>query len=635
MTCLVCRSPLFGSSRKFCSSKCAILKRPFRVWDGEGITFPDGSHAMTLLANSDGEYIERPEGLHTTEMLNFLIRKRSKAYNVWFSFGYDVNQILREVPLGRPGDKHTLAGLWKHGYTWWKGYRLRYLPRKFFGVTSRNGSFHSSDTFGFFQTSFLKACKEWHLDASAIKKGKESRSTFSQWTPAEILAYNFAELALLKELLERLRDSFVSVNLLPQSWHGPGAIASTWLKREHIHEHYASYPAEMETAIMSGYFGGRIDCARIGEIQGYLRDLASAYPAGLCEAPSLAPLVWYQEVFPTTVYPFALYRVRWKADAFRQWYPFPWRTKHGGVLFPPEGEGWVWGVELQAGMRLQDMTITVLEGWVPQGEKVFPFRAGIQRDFEARRKKKEAKDPSHMAIRLGLNSLYGKLCQHIAEGKDKPRWQNYLWAGFITAWTRAKVLHALAEVGDENLIAVMTDGILTRVPLRREFFKPAPLGEWEDEHEGRPVTVLLTAPGMYAIFTEDGKQKVIKQRGMPASLNYGWILRQWGCATEKNLVSEDPDLPPPKDSFAAANDNFIGMGKAIHQNKPFARFVMEERRMHDIIWTGTSKRYPNPAMYDEESWMEFSLLAKPRHEPVISYPYEWRPALYDPREEKE
>src|SRR5215469_10110136 len=111
---------------------------PFRVWDCEGKTFKDGSHAITLLANSDGEYIENPTGLSTLDCLQFLTEQRNAAINVWYSFTYDVTQMLRQIELGERGDgefdKTTLASLYEAGRITWKGYKIKYIARKFFHV---------------------------------------------------------------------------------------------------------------------------------------------------------------------------------------------------------------------------------------------------------------------------------------------------------------------------------------------------------------------------------------------------------------------------------------------------------------------------------------------------------------------
>src|SRR6185437_12393941 len=218
--CLICRGQMpNGNKKQYCSKRCRILKRPFRVWDGEGRTLPDGRHLFTLLACTDGrkrEYIEDENGLSTATCLEFLTRKREKAYNVWFAFGYDVNKITEDLPL--EGATASRQQIWEEGVTKWHGYRIDYCPRKTFTVSNkrRESSFHSYDVFGFFQTSFLKACDDWKIDAEAIRKGKESRDIFATWSMDAVREYNFSELDLLLELCNRLRDALFDADVLPQ-----------------------------------------------------------------------------------------------------------------------------------------------------------------------------------------------------------------------------------------------------------------------------------------------------------------------------------------------------------------------------------------------------------------------------------
>lgn len=597
-------------------------KKDFRVWDGEGHDFPDGSHRMTLLANSDGEYIENAEGLSTRACVDFLIRKRPRAYDVWFSFGYDVNKIVTDLPLHTPefGGRGSMENLWKNGRTWWHHTYFKYIPRKFLTVRYKGDTHTSTDTFSFFQESFLKSCEKWGIDASEIVKGKEARGTFDTWSLDEIRDYNFKELSLAKRLLEALRDSFTGADLVPQSWHGPGAIATTWLRRENISVHYKELPQDLERTVKFGFFGGRIDVASIGEVEAYQYDLASAYPKGLTDCLSLAPIEWKHSYDTTRDDRHALYRVLWETN--ESWNPFPWRAKNGGVLYPPAGEGWFWGIEVLAAEHCFPGGVRRLEAWYPEGERLYPFKTPIYRDYHHRAELKREKHPSHMAIRLGLNSLYGKLCQHVGGGPNggRPRWQNYVWAGYATAWTRAKILRAVAKLGAENVIAIATDGIFSRIPLEPE--QPE-LGAWEDKGL---ATTLFVAPGLYAMFHDD-KPTVVKMRGMPSNLNYGWVLRQWGCTTKLDC--------PGENTMSSHFTSFIGMGKALTQDVPHGVFLEQERHMNNVCLVGTSKRIPQPDAFAPKKWKEFPLAARRRTEPVISYPYTWRGDDYDPKEEKE
>ena len=573
---------------------------------------------LTAYDGKNFDYIVNENGLSLWECFEFLVKKRTPAIPVWFSFGYDVNKILEQIPLR--GETESREELWKTTETRTMDWYIRYIPRKFFDITNKLGKWHfaSSDVFSFFQMSFLEACKEWKIDASVIKEGKSQRGNFNEWEVSEILYYAKEEAKLAWALCSRLREALYKVNLRPTRWHGPGAIASAWLSRERMRQHYPTKPfvPEMDKAISHAYFGGRIDVATIGEVTLYKYDVASAYPSALTDCISLANIEWKHKQNPTNLDEHGIYHVTWSMPKGLRHNPFPWRMKDGKVLFPPEGEGWYHGVEVIAAIHAFPTGIRVLEGYEPIGEKLYPFREAIERDFAQRSILKEKGDAANIAIKLALNSIYGKLCQHkqpLRKNQQKPTWQNFLWAGFVTAHCRAKILDVMAEVGIENIVQIATDGIGVLKPIALSFPKPAPLGAWE--REGLCKTLIL-GPGVYAVIGGN----VYKSRGMPSKLNYGYVLREWGCTTKENTEGTN--------AVSNTHPNFIGMGRAIHQHKPCGIFVDEKREFHCPIYLGTSKRKPVQPEFlrNGERWLQFDLMPRrrPKNSLPLSSPYRFR-----------
>jgi DNA polymerase type B, organellar and viral len=582
----------------------------FRVWDGEGKNFPDGTHRMVLLSNSDEEYVYNPEGLSTIECIQFLLQKREKKKDVWFSFGYDVTKILTDVPLlaQHEHDFFNLEHLWKRTETYYKGFHIKYIPRKIFSITRDSTErFHSTDIFSFFQVSFLKACDKWGIDASAIEQGKADRNIFDTYTFEDILTYNFLELRYAKELVTRLYFAFKDCNLVPSSWHGPGALAQTFFRKNNMLDHFRTKEntlVEMDIPIRQAYFGGRIDIAKIGEIDCYNYDIISAYPHGLTDCISLGNVYWHHQPFPFVDDRHALYHVVWDIKQDVQWGPFPWRRENGCVLFPSSGEGWYWGVEVLAAERLFGNQIQRKEAYYPMVIKTFPLKHLIEEAYE-KRNKIGRHTGAGIAIKILLNSLYGKLAQSIGSKK----WQNYIWAGYITAFTRAKILDAIKLLGDSNVVAIATDGIFTYKQMETGEER---LGTWEN---GGHMRVLIVGAGLYTIIKDDGTIQSVKQRGLPENINHAWVLKQWGCNTKLDGIGED--------SFTSHFTTFIGMGKAIHQNKPLGLFVTEERTLEDVSMGGTSKRVPDVSSLFTTGWKELQLYIRerPLGSPMLSFPY--------------
>lgn len=613
----------------------------FVAWDGEGVTgctdpvcgryhcVPDlapGQHIFTLLANNKGEYIESYDnrGLSTYSCLDFLAQDRGRVNNVWFGFSYDVNCILMDLPL--LGATNSCSDLLKSGMTYFTDFRLSFMPGKIFVCTNtvEGVTFSSTDTMGFFQTSFIRTLEQWNIPVpDVIRTGKDARSDFIHWSPDAIREYNHAECVLLVEVMRAIREALRDANLPVTSWHGAGAIAAAWLRRERSIEWIVGDFLEIESR--TAYHGGRQDTSFIGEARGVEHyDINSAYPAALCTLPDLTSLTWSPS---TELGPWGLYHIRWRAKEQEAsdapaWYPYPWRARNGSILYPPEGEGWYHGIEVMAGAFLCD-DLEIMEGWAPlEGEFKYPWREPIERDFAWRNTLKLDKThPQHAAnipIKLALNSLYGKLAQGRARGEDnRPKWQCYYGAGYVTAWARAKLLEIMSLVGPDKVLTCSTDGIFMTQKLPEHFVGPG-LGLWTLEES--QVSMLSCGSGLYATFDADTeKTRIFRSRGMPGNMNYGYILRSWGCTTQ--IIMEGPDRDYNERQF------FVGMAIAAAAPTAFGdsrgQWRGMVRQVRPVLHYGTGKRHPGRNMLRQPGWSTTFL------EPVpiditrggISYPY--------------
>lgn len=346
-TCERCGTPVStapsvnggGRPRRYCSERCrdhtrrsiSTAEKDFRSFDGEM-----QGHRYVLLACSDGRELINEDGLGTAEALEFLLDTPAGSHNVWFGGGLDWNCILRDLPLH--GAFGSYEALHRTGHTVWEGYRIRYKPKKLFAVSrgvpgsSTYKSFVLTDTLGFFQCSFEKACggdsgHEGWLGCvpPIIARGKQEREHFDRWTLADIRAYNQAELEAHVTIMRRLRDALGEAGLVPHRYDGAGSVAAALMRREKINEYYAPWPVMMDEAVAGAAHFGRIDVGGIGEFLGSGFDLNSAYPAALCLMPDMSNLSWRlckTNGLPDE--PFAICFVEWEVDEERTyWGPIP------------------------------------------------------------------------------------------------------------------------------------------------------------------------------------------------------------------------------------------------------------------------------------------------------------------------
>jgi hypothetical protein len=306
-------------------------------------------------------------------------------------------------------------------------------------------------------------------------------------------------------------------------WDGAGKIAAAMLKKELPKDYIKStvVPDEIDDIGHYAFAGGRIECIQHGTHNGtvYRYDINSAYPAAMAQLPDLQNGEWRRWNGQPIYQDFGLYRVSWRHTVPHAeqlpFYPFFWRDLRGYIYFPSFGENWVWGVELNAALACGvPIDIAVYEGWEfapASDDRPFAFigryyaqRSEIKKRIKAGQASADDAGKS-LAIKLGLNSMYGKTAQKVGYDREtgqRPPYYNVLIAGWITAYTRATLFRAAWSVR-ENIIAFATDGILATAPIG-SIEDSNGLGGWEAETLS---SLQIVQSGVYWTRSGTGKWK--------------------------------------------------------------------------------------------------------------------------------
>lgn len=572
-----------------------VKLRPFVAFDGEG---EDGRY--TVLAASDGRELVDRTGLSSVDCLNFLLHSKKDAINIWYSFGYDVAMILKDIPF-ESHNRQDLRTLREEAKIRWDGYHITYIPGKVFEVWKREDGkrlvYTAYDVFSFFQKRFTDVAITWLGNVpDIIVKGKEGREDFTNWKIEDIVQYNRAELEVLVLLMEEFRRVVYSTGYQVRYWYGPGAAAAEWLRVNGIDKHIAELPSDMEDPVSRAYFAGRIDDAAWGKAERIFHyDINSAYPYAIRDLPSLVGLDW-QLCQGDSEEDFSLRRVSWRivgrTDGLYQWGVLPYRMRDGRILFPLQGHGWYWGVEVEAAKRYvaslhNGSELVVHESWVPKGELTYPFREPVERDAQKRIEYKKKGDPAHWVLKLILNSLYGKLAQRIRKASaTTPRYQCYAWAGYVTAKTRSMLLDAI-RLANGKIVSVMTDSIWSLIPLE-DLDIGEELGQWSYEQDHHSAT--FCGAGLYQVRDKKGElvKSEYRSRGFSvvqgAAFDYDKIVRDW----EEMLYQGKPGY-----NLFTVNRRFVGISLAAVSKKyreSFCRFINIERELNPLVWLGHTKR---------------------------------------------
>jgi hypothetical protein len=430
------------------------------------------------------------------------------------------------------------------------------------------------DVLPFFQRSFVSACDEylgtnWPYRDQIIAE-KANRGSFDYERITEISAYNGAELATLIRLCNELRERLNKVSIRVNRWDGPGAIATALYKKYGVKSSISETPAPVADAARYGYAGGRFEIIRKGHTnrRAYQYDIRSAYPSAMRSLPCLAHGEWRHVIEPTDIAGFGIYRIEVHGTQVTPTRPQPlWhRNENGTVYFSDKPHGWYWSPEARHGAALDNASI--YEGWEYHTVcDCDPF-GFVEPLYNKRAALKAAGDGAHIGLKLGLNSLYGKLAQQIGweigPPLRLPPFHCLEWAGYVTSHCRAKVYEA-AMTAPDDIIAFETDAVFSRIPLNVKVGER--LGEW-DETIYEDLTYLKS--GMYWGTTIDGKQ-VEKTRG----INKGSIPRELAIHELRNGQRKLP----------ATQTRFITLGQALSQNFDlWTYWITAPREISVLLW---------------------------------------------------
>ncbi len=158
-------------------------------------------------------------------------------------------------------------------------------------------------------------------------------------------------------------------------------------------------------------------------------------------------------------------------------------------------------------------------------------------------------------IKLGINSLYGKLAQRKGNGT----FNNMVWAGLITSRTRASLNDAIT-LSPGSIIMVATDAVYSfdklALPLGDD------LGQWD---HAKLDGLFIVQPGLYWCPARRKRKsrglsgKFFETPGMTEGFEHAW--QDFSAACNSGLDREFPSVSVPVPGF-------IGLKLAISRNRP-------------------------------------------------------------------
>jgi hypothetical protein len=513
----------------------------FVAVDGEGIEEEEGQRYALLSSSFHNPIINR-QGLPTEQCLRYLLGLKQGTQTRVVAYGatYDINMLLRDLSPKQLTSLYETEECWYHGKE--NDYRINRVKGKTFTVSeySQRRVYHDLteklrsvtvwDVFGFFQGSFLKAVKEWKIPLTPeqqdiLAQGKAGRGGFLWKDLADLIEYNHLECDLLVLLMDKVQEMLRKQGLYLARWDGAGSIAATLMKKHNVKTYVKQgFHPEVEESIMRAYFGGRSQCVQFGHFEGpvYCYDINSSYPSSYLDLPSLHGK-WSRANGHLPDQRYVLYELEWCLPHDSPITPFPFRWEEGGIGYPTQGRGVYHSLLVDVAMKRWSKCIHFDHAWVftpDTEEKPFEF---VLPFMEERLKRKRDGDLSHITMKLGANSIYGKTAQSISYKDTLPPYQSYYWAGLITSWTHAQLLGAAIQK-PKDIIFFGTDSIFSSSPLNLPF--GTTLKTWEDC--GTIDKFELYQPGLYRMHI-NGEEPQCKTRGLhPEEIDFDELASIWG-----------------------------------------------------------------------------------------------------------
>lgn len=616
--------PKFQRQRKPETNRQRKL-RPFVGCDGEGGGRDRmGRQHYKLFRMGERELFANNRPLRTREILEFILAAPKGPIYVGFGIGYDVTQILRDVPPERlklllDGKETEDEEAPEYEYTAWGVYDLAWRPGHYFKVRRlyeerderKNphrpvpGSTRTLfEVRGNFQSSFVGALDMFEIGSPALRNrihaDKQRRDRFTRMTN-RIREYNRLECELLAQLMEKFRavcHAAPGGGIKPTTWNGAGKLAEALLRRENIPRLWAQHkqdtplkggtkfkliypPIGLMPYAWAAYYGGRFELFATGKYEGpvWQYDISSAYPSALRKMPCLIHGKWrrleYHEAPPPGAHALCeIKHAQWLHEPMICGLPHR-DASDGGISFQERGKGVYWWCEIESAMTLgPGVMVEHQSGWVFETScDCDPFRF-VEELYEYRRQL--GGGFAGYPIKLALNSIYGKLVQKIGGGGP---FTNHLWGSLVSARIRAE-LNRAAALDPEAVLMMATDAIYTtrELPLPTGKY----LGGWEPtELDG----IFLLQPGIY--WELGGKGKV-KSRGLPPMAFEPYrrkFERNWSRWVASDPQGEAGVASLLKASVNIAIRNFIGWRLALHRSEPnLAGKWLDEMREISFSW---------------------------------------------------
>jgi len=309
----------------------------------------------------------------------------------------------------------------------------------------------------------------------------------------KIRKYCINDCILTKELSEHWIGTFFAVfHFYPDNWISAGYLAEKVLLNNGISiPLFNEIAYEIQEIARNSFYGGRFELIKRGHIgECYLYDINSAYPYALTQIPDITQGRWFSDTKIHKKSTLGFFFIEAEVSDDVKIAPFPFVKKNRTICYPSgKFRTYVTLYELQMIQDDSRIKYKILESYqfITKKNCSYPFRKFIGSEYYKRLALKEDNEPLEHAIKIILNSMYGKMAQrtnHVIGNLFNP-----VIAASITGYTRAQLYRFMQENNLENdVVAFATDSVACTKQIGK--LNSTRLGEMKLDKQGTDIIFL-------------------------------------------------------------------------------------------------------------------------------------------------
>jgi hypothetical protein len=466
------------------------------------------------------------------DILKFLTHYRFRnSFNWFYNIKFDFESIIKFLDYG------TLINLYQDKKIEYGGYSLTYLDKKFFSIQDENNNYYYFyDLFNFLEVGLNKAAKKFLNDSKLdnLVDSAELNINLQYWNDNydNIVKYCIKDSLLTKQLADYFWDIvYKNMQYYPKRPFSKGKIAEEYFLSKCYIPTINNIPNAVLKYAYNSYFGGRFEILKKGYFpQMYSYDIASAYPYQMTNLIDFSKGGWNEVKNiekPSEGAYTGFYDCKISCnEAFFS--PFIYKVQELNVFPNGKFKQFLTKQEIDfINLHFENADISIVKGYEFYPNTLeYPFKSEIERLYAWKEKEKD--ENIKYAVKIFMNSLYGKTIQVSGDYNRTGKLFNPIYASLITSGTRIK-LYEFALQSPDDVIMFSTDSVHTTSPFKYPKIKT--LGDFAQDFEGEGVYLMSDIYNLW----NDGRKK------------YKSKLRGFTLAVEKDYQEEETDILKLKD----------------------------------------------------------------------------------------